>query len=322
MEIQQRPAHYQGPNLDPAGVKLFPRLLDRGVYALLANKAPRDNSGVIIGSRGSLVIDAGINGAIARHIQERVRELTDKPLLYVVNTNYHGDHTFGNYAFPNSVEIVAHRKTRDSMEDLEEEKRSRTRNLFGNDSAIADVTTWRKPDRVFDGEYVALDLGDRKVELWHFGPGNTPGDTIVYLPDVKVAWTGNFLSNELIGNTMLLEGGPREYIDTLARAKNALEIKRIIPGHGPMGHAEAFDKLIAYLWWLLREVDDALRLGLGCTAAIEAITLDKRFLVSRFHPASRVNPLLRNFHRLNVLATYRALGKERGVLSSVEEAAA
>lgn len=319
MEIQERPAHYRGPNLDPTGVKLFPRFLGRGVYALMAGRVPRDNSGVLIGSRGALVIDSGINGSMARQIQACVKKLTDKPLLYVVNTNYHGDHTFGNYAFPETVEIVAHRKTLDSMGDLAAEKRIRARNLFGNDAAIADVTSWRKPDRVFDGEYLELDLGDRTVQLWHFGPGNTPGDTIVYVPEVKAAWTGNFLSNELIGNTMLLEGGPREYIDTLARCKNKLEIKRIIPGHGPMGTSAAIDKLIAYLWWLLREVDEALRLGLSRVAAVEAISLDKRFLVSRFSPASRVNLLIENFHRLNVLATYRALATERGLPIDLEE---
>jgi cyclase len=159
------------------------------------------------------------------------------------------------------------------------------------------------------------------VQLWHFGPGNTPGDTIVDVPEAKAAWTGNFLSNEVIGNTMLLEGGPREYIAMLARCKNRLDIKRIIPGHGPMGMPAAFGKLIACLWWLLREVDEALRLGLSSTAAIEAITLDKRSLVSRFSPASRVNPLVENFHRLNVLSTYRALAKERGIPVSIEQAA-
>ena len=123
---------------------------------------------------------------------------------------------------------------------------------------IGDVATWRKPDRVFDEELIELDLGDRKVELWHFGPGNTPGDAIVYMPEAKTAWTGNFLSNERIENTMLLEGGPREYIDTLARCKSKLDIKQIIPGHGPMGKPEAIDHLINYLWWLLREVDEAI----------------------------------------------------------------
>ena len=74
----------------------------------MANRMPRDNSGVVIGQRGALVIDTGINEPMARQIQERVRKLTDKSLLYFVNTNYHGDHTFGNYLFPDPVEIVAH----------------------------------------------------------------------------------------------------------------------------------------------------------------------------------------------------------------------
>jgi cyclase len=205
------------------------------------------------------------------------------------------------------------------MSDLDAEKKIRERNLFGNSNAIADVKIWRKPDRVFDGECMELNLGGQVVQLWHFGPGNTPGDTIVYVPLAKVAWTGNFISNERV-STMLLKGGPREYIDTLARCKNELDLERIVPGHGPLGKPVTFDHLIAYLWWLLREVDEALRLGLSSRAAVEAVTLNKRFLVSRFSPASRLNPLRLNFHRLSVLSTYRALAKERG-LQEVGEAA-
>ncbi len=92
----------------------------------------------------------------------------------------------------------------------------------------------------------------------------------------------------------------------------ALRIRRIVPGHGPLGHAAAFDHLIGYLWWLLREVDAAIRLGLTSAAAAEAIVLDRRFLVSRFSRAAKfLNPLLLNFHRLNVLSTYRTLELER-----------
>lgn len=320
MEIQERPANYLGPNLDPTGVKLFPRLLGKGAYALVANRMPRNNSGVVIGSKGALAVDAGINGAMAKQIRALVKRLTEKPLLYVVNTNYHGDHTFGNYAFPEKVQIVAHRRTVESMVDLEAEKKTRLRNLFGNDAAIADVKTWRKPDRVFDGDFMELDLGDRTVQLWHFGPGNTPGDTVVYVPEAKAAWTGNLISNDRV-STMLLECGPREYIDTLARFKNTLDVNRVIPGHGPMGTGAAFDYLIAYLWWLMREVESALRLGLTSAAAVEAIKLDKQFRVSRFSFASRLNPLLEDFHRLNVMSTYRLLSKECGHVPGVNKAA-
>jgi cyclase len=106
-ELKERPAGYEGPNLDPEGLVLQPHELGDGVYALMANIPPKDNNGVIIGSRAALVIDAGINGAVSRQIQEVVAALSDTPLRYLVNTTYHGDHTFGNYAFGDDVLIIS-----------------------------------------------------------------------------------------------------------------------------------------------------------------------------------------------------------------------
>jgi cyclase len=64
------------------------------------SRPPKDNSGLVIGQHGALVIDAGINPAMAHQIQQTVRRLTDRPILWLANTVYHGDHTFGNAAFP------------------------------------------------------------------------------------------------------------------------------------------------------------------------------------------------------------------------------
>jgi hypothetical protein len=57
-------------------------------------------------------------------------------------------------------------------------------------------------------------------------------------------------------------------------------------------------------------------------ATIEAISRDKRFLESRWHPAPRVNPLIESFDPLNVLSTYCALAKERGIPRHVDQEAA
>ncbi len=92
-------------------MQLRTRELAPGVYALLSTRPPVDNSGFIGGENGVLVVDAHINGTMARQIQAAVRAVTDKPNLYLVNTNYHGDHTFGNYAFPTETKIVAQRET-------------------------------------------------------------------------------------------------------------------------------------------------------------------------------------------------------------------
>jgi len=210
-ELTERPPDYLGPNLNPNGLVLQPQQLSAGVYALMANMPPKDNNGVIIGERAVLVVDAGITAAVSRQIQDRVRQLTDTPIRYLVNTTYHGDHTFGNAAFPNDITIISSRQNKASMRDLDYEKRMRFGNMRGDQDALADVTSWRQPDVVFE-RYCAIDLGNKLVELWHFGPGNAPGDTIVYVPEAKVAWTGNFLMASGLP-PMLLEGGPGPYID-------------------------------------------------------------------------------------------------------------
>jgi cyclase len=317
MEIFERPTHYFGPNLDPTNVSFRPRAFAPGVYALIANPMPRDNSGLVVGENAALVIDAGVNGATARKIQELAAKLTDVPIRYLINTNYHGDHTFGNYAFPDSVEIIAHRLTADSMSDLDYEKKVRSRNLYGNESAIADVNRWRKPDRTFEGK-LEIDLGGRVVQLRNFGPGNTPGDTIVYVPEKKIAWTGNFVGNEHL-LPMLLEVGPVPYIETLARCKASLDIDTIIPGHGPLGKPVALNRTIQYLWALLQDVTKAMDFGLSAEAAVEAVRLRPEFELPWWFPVPSLRRLMTNFQRLNVLFVYRELERQRNAPREQEQ---
>jgi cyclase len=308
MEFMERPPGYRGPNLDPTGVRLRPRRLAEGVYALMAFPPPRDNSGVVIGEHGALVIDAGINPAMAHQIQQTVRRLTDRPILWLANTVYHGDHTFGNAAFPTTTRIIASRQTAASMTDLDAEKRARGQNLYGNLDAIADVTSWRLPDVVFD-DHTEVDLGGRTVQLWHFGPGNSPGDTVVWVPEARAAWTGNMLGHRRVA-PMLLEGGPAPYLDTLARFKTTLDVRTIVPGHGPLADARALDAWMAYLRELLEAVTRARRLGLSALATVETVPLPHGHGFPRWHPAARLNRLVLDLHRLNVLATYRDLERQ------------
>lgn len=314
MELEERPPGYVGPNLDPADLVFTPKQLAPDVYALVASPMPRDNSGVIIGARGALVVDAGINSAVAREIQAHVRRLTTGPLLYLANTTYHGDHTFGNAAFPRSTVIVSSRINRDRMVDLLREKRMRSGNLRGNTAALDDVVSWRKPDLVFE-RFLEIDLGGLAVQLWHFGPGNGPGDTIVYVPTAKAAWTGNFLGKAGIA-PMLLEGGPRPYMVSLARMKETLDLDVIVPGHGPIARGGgSIDAMIAYLG----ELDHYVRAGVAAGKNLETL-LDERHirpiapLAALSHlvsPALKsLDELNRNMDRLNVLATWRALENE------------
>src|SRR5467141_2942222 len=84
----QAPPGFIPPPLNPSGARLETKELAPGVYGLLSSKPPVDNSGFVVGEHGVLVIDAHINGAMAGLIQTAVRQVTNKPILYVVNTNY------------------------------------------------------------------------------------------------------------------------------------------------------------------------------------------------------------------------------------------
>lgn len=315
-EIAERPSGYAGPDLSPEGLELRPRRLADGVYALMATIPPKDNNGIIHGTKAALVVDAGITPSIGRRIRQHVAEVTDIPPRYLVNTTYHGDHTFGNVAF-DDLTIVSSRANRSSMRDLEREKRIRSANMYGAEAEFDAITHWRLPDLVFDGR-AEIDLGDQPVELHHFGPGNGPGDTVVYSPRARTAWTGNFLASAGSSH-MLLQGGPEPYIASLRAMQQALpELETIVTGHGPSGDGHpAITALLDYLQRLRDDVAGAVEAGrtLDETYALAtdpwADGLEDDFeaaLAAYGLPAEglrRFLELTRNLHRLNVMTTYR-----------------
>jgi cyclase len=192
--------------------------------------------------------------------------------------------------------------------------------MYGDEGVFKAVTEWRTPEVVFDS-YAEVDLGGRTVQLWHFGAGNGPGDTVVYVPDIRTAWTGNYLVHAGIG-AMLLQGGPDPYLASLRQMRETLpELETIVPGHGPMGDARsAIEWLIAYLERLRESVTTAFESGLTVDETIAQSTdpwatgLDptlahalEEYTATAPRAADAMLALVRNLHRLNILATYRIL---------------
>ncbi len=280
------------------------RELAPGVYALVSNKPPTDNSGFVVGEEGVLVIDAHISGDMARQIQARVREVTDKPILYLVNTNYHGDHTFGNYAFPEDTRIVAHRLTAERMRDFEHEKKLMLA-VVGNDATILRDTRLRLPDITFD-QTMRINLGGRVVELYHFGSGNTPGDTVVYVPEAKVAWTGNLVFGE--GTIpFLIEGGAVDYLATLARFAQTLDARTIIPGHAFPTTGAILGRYFAYLNELVYTVRGARLQGHTLDEVLSGNELPAAYVIPADSPFAALGDFFIAVHRWNLRVTYSEL---------------
>ncbi len=298
------PAGWQLPSIDPTGVQLQTHELAPGVYALLSSRPPVDNSGFIVGENGVLVVDAHINGTMARQIQAAVREVTDKPILYLVNTNYHGDHTFGNYAFPAETKIVAHRKTAEAMAHFEQEKTLMLLTLNGNAAVIDDVRL-RLPDITFE-QSLRLDLGGRVVELHHFGQGNTAGDTVVYVPEAKAAWTGNLI----LGAGSIpwaIEGQTQAYLETIARMAARLDVETIVGGHILLTSGETLGAYLDYLSAHIQSVRRAIGAGKTLEQTLASLPLDEAYLPPQESPLAAVRPIMRGVHLWNVKRTYQEL---------------
>jgi cyclase len=300
---QQIPEGFVPPPLHPDGATLHPRELAPGVYALVSDKVPVDNSGFVIGDKGVLVIDSHISKEMADQILAAVRAVTHKPILYLVNTNYHGDHTFGNYAFPSETLIIAHRETAEQMKSFEYEKSFLLQTVQG-DTDVFGKARLRLPDVVFD-DYLRLDLGGKTVELRHFGRGNTRGDTVVYVPDSRTAWTGNLVLGFVV--PPVFEGGADEYQRTLSRFAGELDVATLVPGHGGLTDGAQIGRTIAYLNELLQTARTAVAEGLSLEETLDWAPVPERYLPPTGSPQAAFRPVIDGFHRLGLQLTYQEL---------------
>lgn len=288
--------------LDPTGCELSIEELGPGVYALMSSLYNVDNAGFIVGDKGVLAIDAHINAAMGEQIQARVREVTDKPILYLVNANYHGDHTFGNCTFPADTLVIQQRETALRTPWFEDEK-AFLLPAVGGDPAIFDGVSYRGPDIVFD-DRLTIDLGGQTVELYWFGPANTPGDTITYAPAARAAWTGNMTVGAF---GLALESDAPTYLATLARFAQTLAPETLVSGHAPLSDATVIGRYMLYFSELTDAVKQALGDGLSLEEAEDRVVLFDAFAPPPDHPRPDI---VNGRHRYNVRRTYLSLAGE------------
>jgi len=290
--------------LDPTGCTLSIQEIGKGVYALLSSIPNVDNAGFVVGEKSVLVIDAHISIPMARQIQERVREVTDKPIRYLVNSNYHGDHTFGNCAFPGTTLVLQHRETAARVPSMEEEK-AFLLPCVGSQPEIFEGVKLRLPDIVFD-DYLRIDLGGQTVELHWFGPANTPGDTITYVPSAKAAWTGNMTGGGTF--SLALESDAPTFMETLARFVRTLEVETLVPAHSPLSEPSILWRDMNYYARLTSAVNKALSAGWTLQETIERTQLWEEFSLPPTDPRAKIQ---RGRHRYNVQKTFRSLAEGR-----------
>jgi glyoxylase-like metal-dependent hydrolase (beta-lactamase superfamily II) len=153
------------------------------------------NVSVIAGDRGLLVVDTNTSTAAARTVLGDLRRISPAPVLHVVNTHQHFDHTFGNGVFAEvGADLVCHDAVVASLPEHAEQVRQQAAEDAANDDRYAEIAATEVvvPGRSFSSA-LALDLGDRLVELVHPGRGHTDGDVVVRVPDADVLFAGDLV---------------------------------------------------------------------------------------------------------------------------------
>ncbi len=234
------------------------------IYALLGpmelpnkkNQGYMVNSTLIIGDTSAILIDTGFTDEIGAHLAKVVAKLTNKPVKVVINTHHHGDHTFGNAAFPDA-RFISSEMCRKLLIQGEGEWLGIIQGALGrklpNTRAVPATEVYAsktKTDVTLDGV---------KLTFWVPEAAHTAGDMMIWLPDDKVLVGGDIMVNEITPN--FRDANVKLWIDTLAEVK-AMPAKTVIPGHGPLMSTKDVGKMHQRMAKLYAGVEAGYKAGL------------------------------------------------------------
>jgi cyclase len=288
------------------------QMVTTDVYVALQPFADRfndSNSTVIILDDSVVVVDTQTTLTATRGILQQIRKLTDKPVRWVINTHWHGDHVQGNQvyreAFP-GVQFVAQIKTREDMaEQATAELKDQVANLPGriekyrqmlasrhtsDGESLTEqqrsllemrVSTFSRqlpdllqthivlPDVTFDSS-VLLHSGNREIRLTHY-TGHTRGDIAVFLPAEKILITGDLVDDMPYTG----DGSPAGLVKTLHEL-DRLDFDLIIPGHGGIERGHEHLRQVAGLFEsIVSQVQDDVGSGLSLEDTKKKVDVDR-----------------------------------------------
>lgn len=202
------------------------------------------NAGIVIGSKAVLVVDTLTSAEEGEAFLADIRKITDKPIRYVVNTHSHMDHILGNSVFADTnVSIIGHAKCRDAQVKIDDTVLKNSA-MFGLPEDFWKNTRMVPPTMAFEREML-LDLGNLEVKLIHSGmASHSPGSIVVWIPEQSVLFAGDILFTDF--HPYLAEGDLAGWAKTIDLIRD-MNVKYIIPGHGPLSTNKDLEAMKIYL---------------------------------------------------------------------------
>lgn len=239
------------------------------------------NIGFIVGDNCVAVIDTGGNPEQGYALKAAIKNKTDKPVCYVINTHVHPDHIYGNIAFKeDGVTFIGHKKLARAMA---------TRGTYyiekANEQLDIKLNTQHiiAPDKEVK-KHLFIDLGGRKLRLTAHSTAHTDNDLTVFDPKTNTLWMSDLL---FIEHLPVIDGSIKGWISELNRMEKQ-NYQYVIPGHGPVvtDWPKSLQPEKQYLNTLLTEIREMIANGRFIEQAIEKVGVterDKWKLFDQFH---------------------------------------
>ena len=188
------------------------------------------NVGIIVGTRGTLVIDTGLGARNGQAIGREMQKVSKTPDLYLATTHIHPEHDLGAGGFPARTKMI---RSQAQVAEIAADKMQTAQRFAGFSPLNAELlagATFKPADVTFDQEHV-LDLGGVRVRIIAMGYNHTAGDTAFLVEPDAILFSGDVVMTALpnVGNSRI-----SQWLASMDRF-DALKPKRIVPSHGPMG---------------------------------------------------------------------------------------
>ena len=219
------------------------------------------NISFVVGQLGVAVIDTGGSLKVGNLLRQAIERVTDKPILYVINTHVHPDHIFGNAAFVqanvNGVkpQFVGHAKLPDAMELRREAYDKLNIKYLGEDAKGTEIV---KPT-ILVKEPITLDLGNRTLTITPYPNAHTNTDISIVDSQTGTLFTGDLL---FIERTPVIDGDIKGLIAAIDALKT-YPVQQVVPGHGPVTRQwlQALNNQQRYLSTLLTDIRANIKAG-------------------------------------------------------------
>jgi cyclase len=228
------------------------------------------NAVFMVTDDGVLLIDTRTHPREGRDLLERIRKVTDKPVKWVINSHFHGDHHMGNAVFKElGATFVAQEETARIMQHVQPKEMARRIDGFrksGFDPAEVKLVL---PDATFDSRMTIV-LGGREVRLFYLGPGQQAGDTFVAFPHARLLFTPGAFAKHSMPNmafTPSVEGWLK-LLDQVA----AMDFDAILPAHGDVATRADVKELASMLADEYATVKGAAARGVALEEAVRTLT--------------------------------------------------